>query len=178
MKATITIGITFLLYLICHAQEKETVSKKSLSYTLSSQTPEIIYINFDKDKGDVKLTQESGEMLFSLKKADSRYNKHTLLFTFHPKEMSRKKIRYDSIRKQIINGIEAKNKVDLLLEKRAQKCESELDQKDKNNTIYCNMIRHPFIYEYNSYFKIIYLYEPIDAEHGTLYEVTWNFYVE
>ena len=178
MKAIVTISITFLLSLICPAQEKEMVSKKSLSYAVSSQTPEIICINFDKDKSDVKLIQESGEMLFSLKKADSRYSKHTLLFTFHPKEMIRKEIPYDSIRKQLINGAEAKKKVDLLLEKRAQQCESELDQKDKNNTIYCNMLRHPYIYQYNSYFKTIYLYEPIDAEHGTLYEVTWNFYVE
>lgn len=129
------------------------------------QEKENIYIYFDKE--DIRNSyskKDNEEIIFWLNpKFDMSYFVHNK--NIHSKEC----INHNKIRSKLITQEEANKKVINYFKKRAKEFEKKTGIKGLPPV-------PPF--NYNSYFKNIYIYVEKDLSSGTLYEVDWQYAIE
>ncbi|MEQ8525218.1 hypothetical protein [Gracilimonas sp.] len=138
----------------------------SISYGQVQVEKESLHISYDeceerdkiKDKGSIRFILCSESFLY---KAEN-----------HSKAI----LPYNQIKDSLITVHEAKKKVKEYLEKVAKEFEKQAKNDfDKEITSY---IKNPGTHYYNSYFNKVYVYVRENQEVGTLYEVSWEFYIE
>lgn len=148
MKKTIILCISFLFLAFIQKQEKET-----------------IYIYFDKE--DIRNNygkNDNEEIIFWLNpKIDKSY------FIHNKNKHSQECINYDIIKSKLITQEKANKKVIDYLKERAEEFEKQTGVKGLPSV-------PPF--NYNSYFKKIFIYVETDLSSGALYEVDWQYAIE
>lgn len=138
----------------------------------AQEKKESVYICLDKGTKNVQNTQ-SKSIIFSFKK-DIIKNKrhHTSYFVYNATIDTLYKVKYTEIENKLISINEAITKVEDYLASKAKECEKQYGDSDT-----CNVIRYPPVYNYDTYFDKIYIFEKANNNEGILYEVTWRYFI-
>lgn len=135
-----------------------------ISSSPDRKSDEVLYIVFNGNTDKCFIKKDSSKVFHLYPKIDNDF------FTHNPKKHKIKKVDYASVKKNLISKDSTNKFTKTLIENEAKTFEQKTNFKG-------NTIRNP-PYNFNRYYKMIYIYVKTNDEEGVLYEVDWNYAIE